>query len=331
MSGNSMTNKQIIALYESMLRIRLAEEMVRVKYLEGKIRMAIHLYHGQEAIAAGVCANLNKRDYIFSNHRSHGHYLGANGDLNKFFAELYGKESGCSSGKGGSMHLFDKKIGYLGSSSIVGGNIPISVGAAFASKYKGSDSVTFCFLGDGAVDEGAFYEGVNFAVMKELPVLFVCENNSYAICSHIRVRQKKDNIYSRYRAMGLPGSRVDGNDVLKVYKRSKELVKEIRNKKGPHLLECKTYRILGHAGPHSDEKHGYRSEEELEKWLRKCPIKKLEKYIVRKKILKKDKLAAIRERVERHVAKGVLYAENGKFPRKDHLLENVFSTVKIEI
>ena len=242
MSSNKLTKREALALYKNMLRIRLAEEMIAKKYSEGEIRLGIHLCIGQEAIAAGVCENLQKGDYIFSNHRSHGHYIAGNGDLPELFAELYGKASGCSSGKGGSMHLFDGRIGYLGSSSIVGGNTALAVGTALASKYFNLPRVTVCFVGDGTVDEGTFYEALSFAALKELPVLFVCENNFYAIFSHIKARQKYDNIYRRYREIGVPGKRIDGNDPLKVYEVSKRLIEEIRNE-------------YGEGGPLSKETH----------------------------------------------------------------------------
>lgn len=331
MPNNELTREEVLLLYRNMLKIRLAEERISQEYLEGKIRLFVHLYVGQEAIAAGVCENLEKGDYVFSNHRSHGHYIAANGDLNGLFAELYGKASGCSSGKGGSMHLFDKSIGYLGSSSIVGGNIPIAVGVAFASKYLGSGRVTVCFFGDGALDEGVLYESFNFAAIKELPILFVCENNSYAIYSHILVRQKFDNAYKRYEEMGIPGIRVDGNDVLKVYEVSRQLMTRIRAGGGPFLLECKTYRLLAHAGPSSDEHLRYRSKEEIEEWSKKCPIKRLEKYMFENNMVKKDDLIEIRNKVADDIQEAVLFAENSELPKKEDLLRNVMSQRKVRI
>lgn len=328
---DKLTKKEVLDLYRNMLKIRLTEERVSQEYLEGRIRLFIHLYIGQEAVATGVCKNLQKGDYIFSSHRSHGHYIAANGDLNKLFAELYGKASGCSSGKGGSMHLFDKSVGYLGSSSIVGGSIPIAVGTALTSKYLKLPRVTVCFFGDAAVDEGVFYESLNFAALKKLPVLFVCENNSYAIFSHISVRQKFDNIYKRYKEMGIPGERVDGNDVLKVYKTSKQLVKKIRKGEGPFLLECRTYRWMAHAGPLSDESLGYRSIKEIEKWRKRCPVKRLEKYMIKENIVKNDDLIRIRKKISDDIQKAVLFAENSEFPNKEHLLKDVMSKKKIII
>ncbi len=329
--NNKLSKNEILGLYRNGLKIRLVEEEIARKYAEGKIRLAIHLCIGQEAVAAGICANLEKGDYIFSNHRSHGHYIGGNGDLNELFAELYGKRGGCSSAKGGSMHLFDKKIGYLGSTSIVAGNIPIATGTAFASKYLNLPHVSVCFFGDGAVDEGAFYESVNFAVIKKLPILFVCENNFYAIFSHIKVRQKFDNIYKRYKEMGLPGKRVDGNDVLKVYEASKQLIKKIRSGDGPFLLECRTYRLLGHAGHSSDEGLGYRGKKEIEGWHKKCPIKRLERYIIKNNIADDNGLSRIRKEVTVLIKEAVLFAQNSGLPKKIELLRDVMSQGRIII
>lgn len=323
--------KTILSLYENMLTNRLTEEAIAQKYLEGKIRLAIHLYVGQEAVAAGVCENLEKGDYIFSNHRSHGHYIAGKGNLERLFAELYGKVDGCSSAKGGSMHLFDENIGYLGSTSIVGGNIPIAVGAAFRSKYLNLRNVTVCFFGDGAVDEGAFYESINFACLKKLPILFVCENNLYAIFSHIKTRQKYDNIYKRYKEIGLPGRRINGNNVLEVYKNAKELINKIRRGSGPFLLECRTYRLKGHAGPHSDENLGYRSKQEIDYWRKRCPVETLKRYIINNKILKHSGIILIKKRIDKAVGRAVLFAEKSRLPKKNHLALHAMSEKKIKI
>lgn len=331
MSNNKLTKEKILVLYKNMLKIRLTEEKISQKYLEGEIRLFIHLYIGQEAVAVGVCENMKKGDYVFSTHRSHGHYIAAGGNLNKLFAELYGKASGCSSGKGGSMHLFDKNIGYLGSSSIVGASIPIAVGTAFTSNYLNLQRVTVCFFGDGAVDEGVFYESLNFAAIKKLPILFVCENNLYAIFSRITVRQKFDNIHKRYKEIGVPGKRVDGNDVLKIYEISKQIIKKIRNGEGPFLLECRTYRLLSHAGPSSDESLGYRSKEEIEKWQKKCPIKRLEKHMIKNNIVKNYDLIRIHKEISNTIQKAVLFTENSKYPKKEHLLKDVMSKKKMAI
>jgi TPP-dependent pyruvate/acetoin dehydrogenase alpha subunit len=330
-SVNRLTKRETLALYVNMLKIRLAEEMISQKYLEGEIRLAIHLCIGEEAVAAGVCENLQKGDYIFSNHRSHGHYIAGNGDLNKLFAELYGKAGGCSSGKGGSMHLFDSSIGYLGSSSIVGGNIPIAVGTGLASKCLKLPRVTVCFFGDGAADEGTFYEALNFAAIKSLPVLFVCENNFYAIFSNQKVRQKLDNIYRRYREMGVPGIRVDGNDAIKVYEVSKHLIEGIRNGQGPFLMECRTYRWMAHAGPSPDNGLGYRSDQDIKNWRRKCPIQRLENYMLNHKIVEKNYLMRIHRKVSDDIKRAVLYAQNSEYPQKEDLLKDIMSVKKVTL
>lgn len=320
-----------IQLYKNMLKGRLVEEAVAEKLKSGEIQMGIHLNIGQEAIAAGVSENLNKGDYIFSNHRSHGHYIAANGNLERMFAELYGKATGCSSGKGGSMHLTDKDVGYLGSSSIVAGNIPIAVGVAMAQKYKGNNQMTVCFFGDGAVDEGAAYESFSFAALKSLPILFICENNCYAIFSHITARQKYNNIYKRFKYLGLPGERVDGNSAINVYNKVRRVIDSIRQCSGPWLLECVTYRTLAHAGANSDETLGYRTKEEVDFWKRRCPIKKLERFILRKNITSKDNLKEYKDEIVNEIESAIKFAQKSPFPSSKNLLSNLYSTRIVEI
>ncbi|MBO34079.1 MAG: dehydrogenase [Rhodospirillaceae bacterium] len=330
--GKGLDPSVILGLFRRMQRTRLAEERVRQICLKGGvIKCSPHLYHGQEAVAAGVCANLSKNDYLFSTHRSHGHYLAANGDLGKFFAELFGKKSGCSAGKGGSMHLIDKDVGYLGSSPIVGGSAPLAVGSALGIKHQKKNNVVVSFLGDGALEEGSTYESFNFAAVKNLPVLFVVENNGYAIFSHLETRQKYNNAYKRYEDLGVPGLRVDGNNVLKVYNKANEIITKLRSGGGPFLLECMTYRVLGHAGPHPDHQAGYRTKEEVDSWVEKCPIKNLEAYMDDKNIINQKQKQSLNDELNEQINDAVEFATNSPLPDVEDLLSDVMATGRISL
>jgi len=330
--SEALSHSLIHDLYKRMLRIRFAEEEVRQVCLKGEnIKCSPHLSHGQEAVAAGVCANLKRGDSIFSSHRPHGHYLGAYGNLNKFFAEMYGKKTGCSSGKGGEMHLFDKDVGFLGSSSIVGGSAPIATGAALGIKQQKQHGLIVSFFGDSALEEGSTYEGMNFAALKNLPIVFVVENNGYAIFSPLNKRQKYDNAYKRYEYLGIKGIRVDGNNVLEVYNKTNQLFQKVRSGDGPFLMECITYRTLGHAGPHPDDQIGYRTKEEIECWIANCPIKNLETYMSEKNIIDEKQKESLCDELIEQIKKAVKYAEDSPFPSEEDLLSDVISKRRIVI
>jgi len=265
----------LISLYKTMLKIRLCEESLIEPILKGKIQTPCHLYTGEEAIAAGVCAALDKNDYIFGNHRSHGHYIAKGGDLKQLIAEIYCKETGCSRGRGGSMHVVAPEVGFLGAAPIVAGTISLAVGAALASKIRGDKRVAVTFFGDGATGEGVFYESLNFAALKKLPIIFACENNFYSTHMPLRECRSKDNIYESGIPFGVPGYKIDGNNVLEVYEATKKTVEMCRKGKGPVLLEFVTYRLRGHVGP-DDNIQGLhtdiRPKEEVEKWKKKDPL-----------------------------------------------------------
>lgn len=260
-------------LHYQMLRIRMVEEKIAKLYPEQEIRCPMHLYIGQEAIAVGVCANLTKDDYVMSNHRSHGHYLAKGGDLKAMMAELYGKATGCSGGRGGSMHLIDLSVGFLGATPIVGATIPIAVGAALGSVMKGENRVAVAFFGDAAVEEGVFHESLNFAALKKLPVVFVCENNLYSANSPLSVRQPAERtIWQLAQGYGILAWKANGNNVVDVYNLTGLAVNRARGGGGPSLLEFKTYRWLEHCGPNPDP---FRPEEELLLWKKQCPIARM--------------------------------------------------------
>ena len=271
-----------------MLRIRLVEESIANKYSEQKMRCPTHLSIGQEAIAVGVCANLTSKDQVLSTHRAHAHYLAKGGCLNSMMAEIYGKASGCSKGMGGSMHLIDTSVGFMGSTAIVGNTIPVAVGLALEKKLTRKKSIACVFFGDGATEEGAFYESVNFAIIHSLPILFICENNLYSVYSGLEVRQPVDRkIYKMVRAMGISAQHANGNDVEEVARKVKHAKTMILKSGGPQFLEFDTYRWREHCGPNFDNNIGYREESEFLKWKKKDPLKNFysensQKYIDRK-------------------------------------------------
>jgi len=316
--------RTLVNLYKLMLRLRLFEEKIVSVYCDQDMKTPVHLYIGEEAVAAGVCANLHKEDYVFSTHRSHGHYLAKGGDMKSLMAELYGRTTGCSKGKGGSMHVVDPEVGVCGSTAIVGGNIPLSVGAALASAMQKKRHVAVSFFGDGAVDEGTFHESLNFAALKVLPVVFVCENNFYATHSHQSKRQPHDHIYRLAKNYLMPGVRVDGNDVLKVFVTAREAVRRARKREGPTLIECRTYRWKGHVGPDCDIKLGYREQKELDRWMKRCPVKRFEKKLVNEGVMTRRDVERITEKIDREVHEAYVFGKESPHPKAKELLEDVW-------
>ena len=262
-------------MYVEMLRIRMIEEKLIELWPSGQIRSLIHLSIGQEAVAVGICNALHNNDLIFSNHRCHAHYLAKGGSLKRMYAELAGKENGCSGGRGGSMHLFDLEAGVFLSAPIVAGSIPIAVGTGLSAKIKNINRVSVAFFGDGAVEEGVFWESLNFASVHMLPIIFVCENNLYATHAHILKRQPNVDIASRIAPHGIYSTIVDGNDVEQVYLESKNMINRALSGRGPSFVEARTYRWREHWGPGDDWHLGYRSKEEGDFWKERCPIKRL--------------------------------------------------------
>ncbi|MDC0071985.1 thiamine pyrophosphate-dependent dehydrogenase E1 component subunit alpha [Gammaproteobacteria bacterium] len=296
-------------LFESMLRIRLVEESIADKYSEQKMRCPTHLSIGQEAIAVGVCANLTSQDQVLSTHRAHAHYLAKGGCLNSMMAEIYGKASGCSKGMGGSMHLIDTSVGFMGSTAIVGNTIPVAVGLALEKKLTRKKSIACVFFGDGATEEGAFYESVNFAIIHSLPILFICENNLYSVYSGLEVRQPVDRkIYKMVSALGISAQHGNGNDVEEVARKVKHAKTMILKSGGPQFLEFDTYRWREHCGPNFDNNIGYREESEFLKWKKKDPLKNFysensQKYIDRKI-----------DTISREIDDAHQFADDSKFP-----------------
>ena len=314
-----LTQKIKRKLFYNMLRIRRVQERIEVLYLDDEMKTPIHLCIGQEAIATGVCEVLDKDDYVHSNHRGHGHYLAKGGDLKKMIAELHCKKTGCSKGYGGSMHLIDISVGHLGSSSIVGGGIPIGTGCGLAIQMKKENRVSVVFFGDGAADEGVLYESLNFAILKKLPVIYILENNQWSVCSHVSARQAGQNIFHRASPDLLFTRKIDGNDVSLVYETALQAVERARSGQGPSFIECETYRILGHSGCEAQDCSGYRELEEVESWKTKCPVNNFQTILLEEKVLDPGELAGMEERIAAEIDEAFAFALASPLPTEEDL------------
>jgi pyruvate dehydrogenase E1 component alpha subunit len=314
----------VVDLYTKMARIRMMETAISDAYAEQEMKCPIHLSIGQEAVAAGVCQALRETDEAVSTHRGHAHYIAKGGNLNRMMAELYGKATGCAGGKGGSMHLVDPSVGFRGCSAIVGGTIPIAVGIALAAKMKGTDKVAVPFFGDGAADEGVLYEAMNFAAIKKLPVIFTCENNLYATCSPQSARQL-GNLTSRAEAFGIPAETVDGIRAIEVFQASTRAVERARAGQGPSFIEFKTYRWRKHVGPEYDIDLGYRTQEELDEWMSKCPVETHKAEAIASNILTEEAVDSIRAGIADAIESAFAFAKDSAPPQPESLLTNVDS------
>ena len=329
MSAPSQVNKAadpdlLRDMYESMLRIRLFEEAIAESATAKEFKGPTHLYIGQEAVAVGVCHALGKDDYVFGGHRSHGHYLAKGGGLRELAAEIFVRETGCSKGRGGSMHLTAPHIGLLGTSALVGGGMGPGVGTALASVLLGRDRVTAIFFGDGAIEEGIFHEALNFAALNKLPVLFICENNLYASHLKLEVRQPQPDLFKHAAPYAVPGIRIDGNDVIEVYETAQEAVRRARAHEGPTLLECMTYRWRGHVGPSYDFEYNIRTREEVEHWMTKDPIKRYADLLASTGVMDEALKKKIDQGVRREVDDSIKFARESPFPAVEDLLEHVY-------
>ncbi len=321
---NDISKKVLQELYLVMLRIQKVELKIDELYHEDEMKTPVHLCLGQEAVATGVCLNLTADDYVFTNHRGHGHYIAKGGDVKAMVAELYNRESGCSRGRGGSMHLIDTTAGLLGSSSIVGGCIPIATGAALASVLKKDNRVSVAFFGDAAVEEGVIYESINFAMLKKLPVIYVCENNLYSVFSHLSKRQAQDNIYRRFTGLSIPSYLVDGNNVIEVYRMAKKAIAQARDGGGPSFIECRTYRLRDHHGTGSGVEAGYRTQEEVDEWAAKCPVKNYQRLLLEQKLLTATETERFAAAIDREVEEAFKFAQASPLPKKEDVLDYLF-------
>lgn len=309
--------------YREMFRIRRVEEEIARVYPTDKIKSPVHLSIGQEAVSVGVCYALRRDDVVFGTVRGHAMYLSKGGDLKRMIAELYGKATGCAKGKGGSMHLIDVDAGVMSTAAIMGVNNPQAVGYAWALKIQGKDGVVASFAGDGAWDEGSVSEAVNFAALKKLPVLFICENNAYAIHSHIRARQSVSGFCDRVRAYGVPADRIDDMDIFKIHAWAQDAVADLRNgKPGPRFLECVTYRWREHVGPSEDYDKGYRSRSEAEPWMANDQLTRLAALVPPKEreAIEADVLAEIRDAFE--------FAERSPVPDPEELYTDLLKEAR---
>lgn len=312
-------------LFGQMVRIRLVEEAIAERYPQGSMRCPTHLSIGQEAVPAAASACLQVSDFAVSTHRGHAHYLGKGGNLNAMIAEIYGKATGCSRGKGGSMHLIDPEAGFMGTSAIVGNSIPLGVGLALSAQLNGTDQISCVFIGDGAIEEGAFYESVNFAVLKKLPVLFLCENNLYSVYSPLSVRQPAGREIAKMVAgMGAQTGTEDGNDVLACHKAIETAIQSLRAGQGPWFLEFSTYRWREHCGHDYDNHLGYRSPEEFAAWQKRDPIGRLEAQLLQADSQAFQTLRSIRESVFAEVEAAFKFAENSPFPEPEEAFNGVY-------
>lgn len=315
-----------LKLLRVMKFIRQVEETIAEKYPEGKMRCPTHLSTGQEATAAGVCSALKPADQVFSTHRAHAHYLAKGGSLKKMLAEIYGKAAGCSGGKGGSMHLVDLAAGFSGSTAIVANSIPVAVGAALANQILNTGKVVCVFFGDAAIEEGAFHEAANFAVLRKLPVLFVCENNLYSVYSPLAVRQPPGRKIWRFAsAYGMNATCGNGNEAREVFDKTKAALKRIRSGNGPCFLEFATYRWREHCGPNFDNNLEYRDRSEFKAWQARDPIKSLETELTDKDSVSPTMLRAMQKEIEQEVAAAFRFAEEAPFPAAEKMNSNLFA------
>ncbi len=317
--------KTLKLLYYQMLRIRKIEESIAQNYQQQEIRCPVHLCIGQEAIAVGVCSLLAKRDVVMSNHRSHGHYLAKGGDAKKMIAELYGKSTGCSKGRGGSQHLIDLSVNFLGSTPIVGGTIPIATGVSWAAQLLRKKHIVVVFFGDAAIEEGIFHESINFSSLKHLPILYVCENNFYSILTPLSDRQPRRHICDIAKAHGLASWRSDGTDVQEVVNIAKKALSYIRSGKGPAFIEFLTYRLKEHCGP-NDELVGARPEEEVAFWRKKDSLKQLKQFLLQKKVVDEKEIEQMKEKIDREIFSAFDYALKSPYLSEKPLTQYVYSS-----
>ena len=317
----SISRQDKLNLLKTMLKIRKFEELVDRLVKQGLVTGTTHLYIGEEAIATGACYALEKEDYITSNHRGHGHCIARSNNLKRTLAELLGRRSGFCKGKGGSMHIASLSDGILGANGIVGGSIGIATGAAFSIKKQNLNKVVICFIGDGATNQGIFYESINLAKLWSLPIIYLCENNLYAISAHIKDTACNENLSERIKGFKIEAKRIDGNDVELVYENIKQMVEKCRNGEGPFFLECLTYRTLGHSRSDSQP---YRKKREDEKWIEKDPIDRYKKKLLKERIITESEWETINFNIIAELEKAQVFSEKSEDPVEDDLYSGIF-------
>ena len=324
MKVKNYSKEQLMSFYETMIRIRRFEEETFEFYKKGLMAGLAHLYLGEEAIATGVCAALNEEDYIGSTHRGHGHLVARGADTDRMMAEILGKKTGYSNGKGGSMHIMAMDKGILGANGIVGGEIPIATGAAYSAKYRGTNQVAVSFMGDSATNEGTFHESINMAAAWDLPCIYVIENNLYGISVDIRDVTNTPDLAVRAQAYNIPGVVVDGMDVVAVYEAAKKAVERARKGEGPTLIECKTYRWQGHHVGDPATYRKRRSETEMEDWMKKDPIPALKEAVLKAGIASEEDFDKLDRLVEDEIQAAVQFAVDSEYPPAEDAYTDVF-------
>lgn len=317
-----LSKEQLLEMYKTMLRIRLFEEDAIKMFNKGLMRGPMHVYIGQEACATGACATLRDEDYITSTHRGHGHCIAKGGDLKKMAAELLGRATGYSKGKGGSMHIADPEIGILGANGIVAGGLGIATGAAMSAKMRGTDQVTICFFGDGATNEGLFHESLNMAAIWDLPVVYFCENNLYGLTGRSSELLAVEDVVDRAKSYNMASEIVDGNDVIAVYEAVMRAVERAKNGEGPTLVEAKTYRWEGH---YVGDPCVYRPKGEAEEWKKRCAIARLRKHLIEEQGLKAEEMDQVDADVAAEVEEAFEYAQESPEPELEVIFEDLYA------
>jgi TPP-dependent pyruvate/acetoin dehydrogenase alpha subunit len=307
----SLTKEELVRYYHKLYKIRETELRIVKEYPNQEMRCPVHLSIGQEAPSAAVNIFLKKNDFAISYHRAHAHYIAKGGSLKKMIAEIYGKESGCSSGAGGSMHLIDLKKNFLGSTAIVSSSIPVGVGFAYSLKYYNNNSRICIYIGDASCEEGVFFESLNFAILKKLPILFICENNKYSVYSNLEQRQPKNRkLYKLAKSFGIESFYLNSKDPIKFCSNLKKIMKI----KKPLFIEIDTYRYYEHCGPNKDDNLNYRPKKEVEFWNKRDPVNLTEKYLLKKRFLKKEDLIKIKKKILKEISNAFIFAKKSKKP-----------------
>ena len=307
----NLTKNELIKYYNNLYKIRETELRIVKEYPNQEIRCPVHLSIGQEAPSAAVNIFLKKNDFAISYHRSHAHYIAKNGNLKKMIAEIYGKESGCSSGVGGSMHLVDLKKNFLGSTAIVSNSIPVGVGYAYSLKYYNKNSRICIYIGDASCEEGVFFESLNFAVLKNLPIIFFCENNKYSVYSNLEQRQPKNRkLYKLAKSFGIKTFHLNSKDPIKFCSN----LKKVMTFKKTLFIEVETYRYYEHCGPNKDDNLNYRPKNEVEFWTKRDPVDLTEKFLLKNKVLEKEDLLKIKNKISKQISDAFNFAKNSNKP-----------------
>ncbi len=317
-----LPKESLVRMLRKMLEIRFFEEKVFELYGQNLVPGTIHLYAGEEAVAVGVCSALRVDDYITSTHRGHGHCIAKGADLKQVMAEILGKKTGCCKGKGGSMHIADFKMGMLGATAVVGAGLPIAVGAGLSAQIRKTDQVVACFFGEGASNQGTFHESINIASVWKLPVIFVCENNLYAMGTHQSRIMNVGNVAERASGYGIPGVTVDGNDVLLVYETAMTAVERARRGQGPTLVECKTYRRRGHSRADPAK---YRPKEEVEEWLHRDPVMLFQEKLLQGGFVLGSEIGQIQKQVAGEIEEAVKFAKESPYPAPEEAFDDVYA------